>query len=154
MIIAVLACDQAWGIGNNGSMPWPHNPHDLGWFKKQTENKTVIMGRATWESLPKKPLPKRRNIVVTSQSIDGVECYTLDNIKEYLKTTSDQEVCVIGGAKLFTALLPYIDEIHLSRIKNVYNCDTVLPKEKILDQYSLWSGYMNKHITTEVWRRQ
>ena len=153
MIIAVLACDTAWGIGNNGSMPWPHNPVDLKWFKQQTENKTIVMGRATWESLPKKPLPKRRNIVVTSQSIDGVECYTLDNIKKHIKTI-DQEVCVIGGAKLFSALLPYIDELRISRISGTYECDTSLSENDIIDNFTLLSGTYTKTLNTEVWKRQ
>lgn len=154
MIIAVLACDSSWGIGNNGSMPWPHNADDLKWFKKQTENKTVVMGRATWESLPNKPLPKRRNIVVTSQSIDGVECYTLSDIKEYLKTTSDQEVCVIGGAKLFSALLPYIDELRISRIQGSYKCDVSLIENDITAKFTLVSGIFTKTLNTEVWKRQ
>ena len=154
MIIAVLACDEDWGIGHNGMMPWPHHSKDLKWFKEQTLNKTIIMGKATWDSLPKKPLPNRHNIVVTSTQIDDVTCLSIDGAIEYLSENSDSKVCVIGGAKLFTALLPYIDEIHLSRIKGVYNCDTMLPKDKILDQYSLQSGYRDRHITTEVWRKQ
>ena len=155
MIKAVLACDEAWGIGRNGYMPWPHNSSDLKWFKQQTINTTVLMGRTTWESLPKKPLPNRRNIVVTSKVIDGVESFTIDQATTYLKSIGTEEVCIIGGAKLFSALFPYIDELHLSRIQGKYDCDTVLPEEAIYDNFYLSSGHMHMSgLYTQVWKRQ
>ncbi len=61
-------------IGKDNSIPW-HYSEDLKRFKSLTLDKTVIMGRRTWESLPVKPLPERRNIVITRSSLDGVECF-------------------------------------------------------------------------------
>ena len=70
MIRAILACDQDWGIGKDGDLPWPHNPDDLKWFKEQTTGSVVAMGKRTWDSLPTKPLPNRNNVVVTSSEGD------------------------------------------------------------------------------------
>ena len=63
------------GIGKNGKLPW-HISEDLQNFKKLTLESTILMGRKTWESLPIKPLPKRRNIVLSSKKVADVECYT------------------------------------------------------------------------------
>ena len=66
-------------IGKDNSIPW-HYSTDLKRFKRLTLGKTVIMGRRTWESLPVKPLPDRRNIVITQSSLEGVECFqSIDN---------------------------------------------------------------------------
>ena len=61
-------------IGRDGGIPW-HYPGDLRRFKRLTLGHTVVMGRRTWESLPGRPLPGRRNLVLTSRSLDGVECF-------------------------------------------------------------------------------
>jgi dihydrofolate reductase len=140
MIRAILACDQDWGIGKNGALPWPHNPADLKWFKENTLNCTIVMGRKTWESLPIKPLPKRKNIVVSSSNIEGADISVpIEQLKKItipmLEHTGD--IWIIGGAQLIEQLLPYIDSIHLSRIEGVYDCDTFLPVESILDQFAL-----------------
>ena len=71
MIKAILACDEEWGIGKDGDLPWPHNSADLKWFKDNTVNGIVVMGKSTWDSLPRKPLPKRKNIVVTRTKLDS-----------------------------------------------------------------------------------
>ena len=109
MIQAILACDQDWGIGKNGALPWPHNPADLKWFKENTLNCTIVMGRKTWESLPIKPLPKRKNIVVSSSNIEGADISVpIEQLKKItipmLKHTGD--IWIIGGAQLIEQLLP------------------------------------------------
>ena len=73
MIKAILACDENWGIGKAGTLPWLHNPADLKWFKQMTTGSTVVMGRKTWDSLPVKPLPNRKNIVVSSNRVEGAD---------------------------------------------------------------------------------
>ena len=78
----IWAQEHDGGIGKNGQLPW-HIPEDLKNFKKITLNSTIVMGRKTWDSLPFKPLPKRKNIIFTKNIIDGVETY--DNINEYIK---------------------------------------------------------------------
>ena len=83
MIIHLIwAQEKDGGIGINNSLPW-HISEDLKNFKKITLNKPIIMGRKTWDSLPFKPLPHRRNIVLSSLSMNEVECYTnLENCLE------------------------------------------------------------------------
>jgi len=140
MIQAILACDQEWGIGKNGALPWPHNPADLKWFKENTLHSTVIMGRKTWESLPIRPLPGRENIVVTSSQASGADVVVdVSSLLKILPQISHtKNVWIIGGSQLIERLLPYIDRIHLSRIEGVYNCDTFLPVDSIIEQFTLY----------------
>lgn len=152
MIIAILACDEAWGIGKDGDLPWPRNRADLKWFKTTTTNCAVVMGRGTWDGGMPKPLPNRRNIVITNTPISGVECYTLDKFRA-MYALIEQPVFIIGGAGLVTNALDLIDECWLSRISGVYDCDTVLPKAAILEQFELYEHYFNGSITIEKYRR-
>lgn len=141
-IRAILACDEDWGIGKDGTLPWPHNPDDLKWFKHHTTGGVVAMGKRTWESLPNKPLPKRNNIVITSSEQDkdrGSYHYVkMESAKAELVSMSKlQNVWIIGGAQLVDGLMDIIDEIWLSRISGTYECDTFLPQTKIQELYSL-----------------
>lgn len=134
MIRAILACDDNWGIGKAGTLPWPHNSADLKWFKQTTLNCAVVMGRGTWDGGMPKPLPKRRNIVITNTPIVGVECYTLDKFKS-MYNLIQQPIFIIGGATLFESCINMIDEFLLSRIVGNFDCDTFLPKDKILELF-------------------
>lgn len=134
MIKAILACDDNWGIGKDGRLPWPHNSADLKWFKRSTLNCAVVMGRGSWDGGMPKPLPKRRNIVITNTPIEGVECYTLDKFKSMYHLI-EQPIFIIGGAKLVENAIDLIDEFWLSRINGAYDCDVFLPKELIMNQF-------------------
>lgn len=131
---AILAHDSFWGIGKNGDLPWPKNKEDLQWFKEQTVRSTVVMGRNTWESLPFKPLPQRRNIVVTQRNIDGVETLSIDDLKENVSSLGSS-VWIIGGSQLIEHTLDIIDEILLNNVEGVYDCDIFLPKKKITELF-------------------
>ena len=67
----IVACDPKGGIGYNNKLPWSNIQGDLPRFKNLTQGQIIVMGRNTWDSLPKKPLPNRFNVVVTSKSIDN-----------------------------------------------------------------------------------
>ena len=156
MIRGILACDDDWGIGRDGALPWPHNPADLAWFKENTLNSSVVMGRATWESkgMPK-PLPKRHNVVVSSsmREQDGVEVVRPDIYKSRIVTMNmTDDVWIIGGAQLIASSLNIIDEIWLSRIKGTYNCDTFLPRELIETTFSLVSSEQEGDVYIDKWR--
>ena len=106
MIRAILACDDNWGIGKDGTLPWPHNPADQQWFKECTLNSTVVMGRATWDDpdMPK-PMPKRHNVIVSStmkdNSHDRIEVVRPDIYKSRCVTMDmTDDVWIIGGARL------------------------------------------------------
>ena len=90
-------------IGKDNSIPW-HYPEDLKRFKKLTLGKTVIMGRNTWESIPEKqrPLPDRRNIVITRTNVKDVECF---NSIEKAVETCKGDIWYIGGAGIYKEAL-------------------------------------------------
>jgi dihydrofolate reductase len=156
MIYAIFACDDSWGIGKNGTLPWPHNSADLKWFKSLTEHSTIIMGRKTWDSLPVKPLPKRKNIVVSSSSVEGAHISV--SINQLKKITIPMleyvgDIWIIGGAQLLESCIDEIDEIWLSRIKSDYNCDTFLPKNLIEEKFELYEHYFDGKLITEKYKR-
>lgn len=156
MIRAILACDEHWGIGKDGDLPWPHNSADLKWFKECTDGDVVVMGRKTWDSLPKRPLPNRENVVITSSNTASDE-YISGDIKSISKLLPQmnftKNVWVIGGASIFEQLLSYIDEIWISRISGTYDCDTHLSEDKITDYFTLDSVDVGEHMTIEKWVR-
>ena len=99
-------------IGKDNSIPW-HYSTDLKRFKRLTLGKTVIMGRRTWESLPVKPLPDRRNIVITQSSLDDVECFS--SIDDAL-ATCEGDVWFIGGAGIYQEALGKADIIDMTLV--------------------------------------
>jgi dihydrofolate reductase len=156
MIRAILACDDGWGIGKNGTLPWEHNPADLKWFKECTTGGVVAMGKRTWDSLPNKPLPNRNNVVITSSEMDKNGPYhflKFDQAETHLLNMSKlQNVWIIGGAQLVEGLFPIIDEFWLSRIKGTYDCDTFLPRDMIELTFELYSSQREGDIYIDKWR--
>jgi dihydrofolate reductase len=155
-IKAILACDADWGIGKDGDLPWPHNPADLKWFKQSTLNHTVVMGKATWDSLPVKPLPNRVNVVVSSSDILAkVDVLSITDLRRRLSSMDpDQDVWIIGGARLIEGMMDYIDEFHLSQINGTYNCDTFLPSTVIQELYTLTSSQFQGDVYVDIWSKR
>lgn len=153
---AILACDADWGIGKDGGLPWPHNPADLKWFKESTLNHTVVMGKATWDSLPVKPLPNRVNVVVSSSDILAkVDVLSITDLRRRLSSMDpDQDVWIIGGARLIEGMMDYIDEFHLSQINGTYNCDTFLPSTVIQELYTLTSSQFQGDVYVDIWSKR
>ncbi len=126
-IIVAVASDGSIGI-NNGLL-W-HLPGDLKRFKETTIGHTIIMGRNTYLSLPQGSLPNRRNIVVSTSmpSGEGIEIYSslqtaINAVKE------EEEVFIIGGAKLYETALPYADRLYLTRVEASFPmADTFFPE--------------------------
>jgi dihydrofolate reductase len=123
MLIAVVAMDPNRLIGSNGALPW-HLPEDLAFFKKTTLGHPVLMGRKTFESIGR-PLPKRRNIVLTRDqgwSHEGVEVIHVPSAIP----TSDENIFIIGGAEIYRVLSPQIDEWLVSHVQETHQGDTFL----------------------------
>ena len=128
--ISMIACvGKNLELGKNNDLIW-HLPNDLKYFKKITLGKTVIMGRKTFESLPG-VLPKRRNIVLQSSPNNetiGIEIYhdipsVLASIKD------DEEVFVIGGARVYQQFLEYAKRLYLTEVDAEYpDADVYFPK--------------------------
>lgn len=99
-------------IGLHGTIPW-HYRGDMLRFKRLTTGATIVMGRLTWESLPKKPLPNRRNIVITRAKIDGVDCFS--SVADALATTSG-DVWFIGGARIYEEAMKHADVLDVTYV--------------------------------------
>lgn len=136
MISAIVAIDNNYGIGyKNGLLC--HIKEDLKHFKEVTSKNIVIMGRKTWDSLPKKPLSNRINIVITNnKDLSYYDPYTkfvsLDKVKFLLKELGEKyNFYIIGGSQIYEELLPYCEYIHVTRIyKSFDNVDTYFPELK------------------------
>ena len=157
MINAILACDDNGGISKNGTLPWPKNSNDLKWFKSSTIENIVVMGRTTWEDpcMPK-PLPKRRNVVVTHKELLNVETANgdvPDILKRLEKDDPTNVVWVIGGADILNQALPVIQNFHLSRIFGSYNCDKFIPINQILEKFHQIYKRKFETVSTEIWTR-
>ena len=112
----IVAIGKDGAIGKEGILIWKIS-EDLKRFKSLTTGHPVIMGRKTWESLPKKPLPNRRNIVLTRQkdfSAEGAE--TVASIDEALKLTDGEKPFVIGGAEIYRQFLPFTTTLYLTEV--------------------------------------
>ena len=114
-LIAALGKNNEIGKGNKLLC---HLPSDLKRFKSITSGHTVIMGRNTFESLPKGLLPNRRNIIIsrnTQLRIEGAEVYSsLDYA--ILKCINEQEVFIIGGAQIYAQVLPVADKLYITKV--------------------------------------
>ena len=117
-------------IGKDGVMPW-HLPEDLAHFKRTTLSHPVIMGRRTWDSIPPRfrPLPGRRNIVVTRQADwheKGAQCSS--SLREALQQCENSnQVWVIGGAQIYAQALPLADELVVTEIDAAFDGDAHAP---------------------------
>jgi dihydrofolate reductase len=145
----ILACDPNGGIGYQNKLPWTNIQGDLPRFKRLTEGHPVVMGRNTWDSLPKKPLPNRVNIVVTSRPFveDGVA--SINRLLNY-----PDLYWLIGGAKLIEQAWPYINEIHLTKVHDHYTCDTFIDLLYIEHNYVRTYSEMFPDHMYEVWKRK
>ena len=124
MLSMIFACDEEGAIGKDGDLPWRQSS-DLQFFKRTTLNKTVVMGRKTWDSLGC-PLPKRRNIVMTRSGLrDDVETMSFE---EVMALSENEEVVVIGGGEIYALFLPHAKEVHRTIIHTVVSdADTFAP---------------------------
>jgi len=125
----ILCTDSKNGIGKDNSIPW-HSSADFKHFKEETQGKKILMGYKTWESLPRKPLPDRLNIVVTSRHVSDSEINKHKDVIFIHKNSLcdflryNDNIIVIGGATIYEAALPYIDEVILSQVNGDFECDT------------------------------
>ena len=127
IVSCVVVVDQKNGLGQNKQLLC-HLPADLKYFKTLTWGKPVIMGRKTFSSIGK-PLPGRRNLVLSRQEqhIPGVE--VMSSLATALQVTAmDEEVMIIGGAQVFQAALPYASRIYLTLIEHQFDADVFFPK--------------------------
>lgn len=124
-IIVAIAKNNA--IGKDNKLLW-YLPNDLKHFKEVTTGHTVIMGRKTFDSVGK-PLPKRRNIVVTRQPITIEGCEVVSSIEAALALCAgEEEVFIVGGAEIYRQALHLTNRIYLTRVDQDFDGDTFFPK--------------------------
>lgn len=133
IIIGIVAIDRNNAIGRGGVLPW-HYPADLRFFKEQTAESVCVMGRRTWDSLKKRPLPNRLNIVLSRWSeiesqprviISRAQLQVL-SLKPYLS----RDIYIIGGAEVFAAFREEIDEWVVTRVPlAIEGADTFMPAD-------------------------
>jgi dihydrofolate reductase len=116
-------------IGKDGKLPW-RLPEDLAFFKRTTTGHAIIMGRKTWDEVGR-PLPKRRNIVVTRQSglvLEGAETAPSLEAALALARTTDEEPFVIGGTEIFRLAIPLASRIYLTEVRREVEGDVHFPE--------------------------
>lgn len=159
MISSILASTPSGGIGNRGTLPWPHQKGDMAWFKKHTINNVVVMGRKTWEDpLMPKPLPDRINYVVTNRRLLESGAFTIQGdvtqqLKVIEKSYPKKEIFVIGGQQIYEATKDIVQRVYLTRINGNYFADTRLQLESYLRCFRIRSVRPGTDCTYEVWDR-
>ena len=132
MISIIVAIAENYAIGKKGDLLC-HMPADLKHFKEITSGKTVMMGERTFFSLPKHPLPNRRNIVLTDvagKTFEGAEAvYSIDEMVKLIN--GEEEAFVIGGGMVYRQMMPRADKLYITHIHNSWeDADTFFPEIK------------------------
>ena len=126
-ISIIVAIAQNHAIGKDNLLLW-HIPADLKRFKKLTTGHTIVMGKRTFESLPIRPLPNRRSVVITDipgEEIDG--CTMAYSIADAIsKMDEDKENFIIGGGSVYRQFLPLADQLYLTIVTKDFEADTFL----------------------------
>ena len=130
MISIIVAVSKNNVIGLQGKLPWKLS-HDLKRFKTLTMGKSIIMGRLTWESIGK-PLPGRKNIIITRQENFKAEGgYVVSSHEEAIDLANEsKEIMVIGGSQIYNLFLPMTDKLYLTRVYAEIKGDTFFPAIK------------------------
>lgn len=142
-LIAAMCADG--GMGYKGQLPWPHCKADMAHFAKRTigtGNNAIIMGKKTWESIPGRPLKRRANLILSSQTHEIHETHdehwfrTMPDLFTHLEAAKYDEVWIIGGARIYEQFLAMhankeiiIDEMCLTTIDGHFECDTFFPSQ-------------------------
>jgi len=157
-ISAILAIDEANGIGKNGTIPW-HVPEDFKYFKKYTKNSLCVMGKNTFfdvlshrvsEDSPF--LPERNSVVITRQAEELSARYDFKNVtffdqlsilksilqdplSQFVLPSESGRINIIGGKSIYEQMFDIVDEVSVTRIKGSYDCDVTFPLQQHLRSY-------------------
>jgi dihydrofolate reductase len=143
-LVLVVAIADNGVIGKDGGIPW-HISEDLKRFKALTLGHTIVMGRKTWESLPKRPLPGRVNVVVTRQKDwHAAGAITASSLGQATSGTSGT-VMVIGGAEIYERALPLASRIELTEVHKAFDGDALFD----LDRRGWHETAREEHVTPD-----
>ena len=138
---AIVAMAKNRVIGKNSALPWPSIKEDLNHFKEFTTGKTLIVGKNTFDTLP---LLKNRECMVLTKPVEAIDAYitnqymvnnnamtgqmiTMEDVESYSRFRKDYLI-VVGGAKTYVKLLPYITEFYVTHVNGNYDGDTFMPE--------------------------
>ena len=145
----IVVADRDGGIGKDGKL-LADLPTDMKHFRAETKGKTVIMGRATLESFPGgRPLPMRRNIVLSRTLADSGDyevCRSVEELLELIGNEDTNDLYVIGGGQIYEQLLPYCDEALVTELEAVFDSDTKIP---LLSQLPEWDRAEESNMICE-----
>lgn len=137
MLAIIVAIAENLAIGKNNDLLW-HIPGDLKRFKQITGGRTVVMGKRTYYSLPRRPLPNRRNLVITDvagEIIEGCEmAYSIEDASA--RCNPAEESFVIGGASIYKQFLPLAQRMYLTRVHKEFEGDVFFPEIRF-DEWQL-----------------
>jgi dihydrofolate reductase len=160
MISLIVAVSEDWGIGKNNELLW-HISEDLKRFKNLTTGKTILMGKKTWESLPRKPLPGRKNIVLTDNPDEVIEgSVTAYSIKDALdKCDGSEEIFVIGGGSIYRQFMPLADRLYITHVHLKASADVYFPvidpgEWEVIEQESVKNGEQGIPYTCIIYNRR
>lgn len=151
MIAAVVCVDNNYGIGSKNDL-LAHIPEDMKMFKEITTGGAVVVGRKTYDSLPKKPLPDRQNIVITSKvkkkpklQKDGTIYSNMKYIKAWMLqpevVNEDCGIYVIGGGMIYKELLPFCERVYITKVFHAYeDVDTYFPNIDEMPEWEMTSA--------------
>lgn len=151
-MITLIACmDMSNGIGDENNDLLFHLPKDLRHFNSVTSGHIVVMGRKTWESLPKRPLPKRKNYILTRdksfKAKEGVK--VIHSIEEVLELGKTFDVFVIGGGEVYEQLLPYADRLMLTHVHVVDGRARVFFPDYDYKEWNIQPNLTKKHLADD-----
>lgn len=157
-VALVLAMADNGVIGDKGGIPW-RIPDDMRRFKQLTMGKPIVMGRKTWESLPKKPLPGRTNIVITrDRSFSPTGATVAHSLDEAVTIAAreDKEIMIVGGAEIYRVALLRADRIYLTEVHADMPGDTKMPtfdsshwRETSRERHGTEEGTPHSYVTLE-----
>lgn len=150
---AIFAVNSIDGFGHDNDLPWPKSSTDLKRFKQITTGHTVVMGSGTWNSNMPKPLPNRRNVVI-STTLQDDRCEVYNSVDSMLANLTDFEsTFVIGGAQLLWAIRPHIKRVYLTKFPGKEKCDVTLDTSKYLKEFELIKGEISAEHRFELWEK-
>lgn len=134
----IVAADKNFAIGKDNGL-LARLPEDMKFFKEKTIGNAVVMGSKTYMSFPKRPLPERENLVITSKPEKYPEVKTFTSIEDFLAYAekSEKEIYVCGGGMIYKELLPYCEKALITKIDYIFEGDTFFPDIDKLPEWRL-----------------
>ena len=132
----IVAVDRKYGIGKDNNL-LARVPADMKFFREKTMGKTIVMGSSTYMSFPKRPLPERENLVLTSrpECYPEVKCFeSIAELFAYIKGRDD-DVFVCGGSTVYLQLLPYCEKAYVTHIDEEFDADVFFPNLSELENW-------------------